>query len=137
MAIHVARIPVFVLLCIALAVTSCVHVGQRLLHIEVELDGKVAFEGIRGVPDNTPVEQMWDVLNGVPFEMTADYADSLSDPDEQTRTLNGNVVVRIRHVDHELAVASLSSLALERGGSDSSWFLSDGEANRVKQASAK
>jgi hypothetical protein len=113
-----------------LAVTSCGHVGQRLLHIEIERDGKIAFEGIRGVPDNMPVEQMWDVLGDVPFETTADSLGT----DVRTFALDGNVVVRIKHVDRELGLASLTTLSLHRDATSSSWRLSDGETGRVKQA---
>lgn len=130
MKLHIARIGMLLLL--SPAMTSCVHIGQRHLHIEIELDGQVVFEGMRGVNDNMPVEQMWRVLDDVPFKMTAGYLNSLGSTDIQTHTLNGKVLVRIKHVDRQLAIASLSSLSLSRD-STGSWLLDDGETGRVEQ----
>ena len=131
---HVTRIIVLALL--VLATTSCVHIGQRLLHIEIELDGQVVFTGMRGVRDDMPVEQMWGVLADVSFELAADSASSHEGTSERSRSLDGNVVVRIKHVDRELAVASLSSLSLTRDAATSSWSLSKGESERIQQAVA-
>ena len=132
---HSARITALALLCIAM--TSCVHNGQRLLGIDIELDGQVMFTGMRGVRDDMRVEQMWDVLPDVTFETAPDSADAVEGKSERTRKLDGNVVVRIKHVDRELAAVSLSSLSLTRDGADSSWSLSKGESERIQQAIAK
>jgi hypothetical protein len=98
------------------------------------LDGQVTFEGIRGVPDNMPVDEMWDVLGDVHFEIDEDAVSHL---DALTQDLTGSIVVRIKHVDDELGMASLSSLSLSREAIGSSWLLGDGVTDRVKRASAK
>ncbi|MFP6675768.1 MAG: hypothetical protein VB878_11875 [Pirellulaceae bacterium] len=94
----------------------------------------MTFEGIRGVPDNMPVDEMWDVLGDVHFEIDEDAVGHL---DALTQDLTGSIVVRIKHVDDELGMASLSSLSLSREAIGSSWLLGDGETDRVKRASAK
>jgi hypothetical protein len=115
---------------------SCVHVGQRLLTIQIELDGQVAFEGIRGVPDNMPVEQMWDVLDDVSFK-SVDTETTSRLSDQKARSLEGRVVVRIKHVDRELANTSLTSLTLAKDTTGGSWLLPADEVKRIKQAAKK
>ena len=109
--------------------TSCVHVGQRLLTIQIEVDGQVVLEGIRGVPDNTPVNEMWDVLGDVSFM-------SMSAEHEHPDTLNGNVVVRIKHVDRQLTSAKLKTLSLQPDDAGSEWSIGKDEAERIKQAAS-
>ena len=130
-----ARIAALALL--GLAITSCVHIGQRLLYVDIELDGQVVFTGMRGVRDDMRVEHMWGILKDVTFHTAADSADAVEDNSERTRTLSGNVVVRIKHVDRELAAVSLSSLSLTRDAPNSSWSLGKGESERIQQAIAK
>lgn len=114
--------------------TACgVPVGQRLLTVQIELDGVITFEGIRGVPDNMPVEQMWSVLKDVSFQLTNKAAVSNS-ADTQTCSLNGKVVVRIQHVDRNLGRAALTSLSLRKGEPGSSWSLEQNEVDRIKRA---
>ncbi len=65
--------------------------GQRLLTVQIESDGNVVYEGIRGVPDNTPVFEMWDVsatfdLNPPPVKATVQKRPM------NARTLEGAVV---------------------------------------------
>ena len=93
--------------------------------------------GIRGVRDDMPVAQMWDVLPDVRFEIAADSAGSFEDTGEGTGTLNGEVVVRILHVDRELGKALLSSLSLTREPDKTSWSVSREECERVKKAIAR
>ena len=112
-----------------LTTISCVHVGQRLLTIQIEVDGKVMFEGIRGVPDTMAVNDMWDVLSDVSFEARTDQAPSAE--------LNGNVIVRIKHVDRELATAQLNTLSLQSDPSGSKWVIGKDESERIKQAAAQ
>ena len=100
--------------------TSCLHVGQRLLTFQIELDGQVVFEGNRGVPDNMAVDRMWDILGNVSFEATTEQ--------EHPVHLEGNVVVRIKHVDHELTSAKLKAISLQPDASGSQWSLSEDRA---------
>jgi hypothetical protein len=120
-----------------LCASSCGHVGQRLLHIEIELDGKVVFTGIRGVRDDMPENQMWDVLPEVVFEVAAGPDGPGEDGGEKSRTLTGKIVVRIKHVDRELASTTLPSLTLSREPGSKSWSLSRAQAERVKFAASK
>jgi hypothetical protein len=106
--------------------------GQRLLTIQIESDGNVVYEGIRGVPDSTPVDGMWEVLGDVPFEPTDTQAHRTEDENANERTLNGTVVLRIKHVDKELASASVEELALHY--SDGKWLLDAAEVSRIKQS---
>lgn len=93
-------VPLLVLLSI-----GCAHYGQRLLTYEIDVNGQVLYQGMRGVPDNLPVEKMWKVLEEVEFEST---------PNQTPPTpLPGVVVVRIKHVNKELAKRSLPSAAIK------------------------
>jgi len=119
------------LLCMSLS--SCTPSGQRLLTVQIESDGNVVFDGIRGVPDNTPVVEMWNVLGDIPFETTADDNSAL-DGEENARRLEGAIVVRIKHVDNELASASLKTLTLRSDDGGASWTLDGAEVKRIKVA---
>jgi hypothetical protein len=50
-----------------LAIPACglLQPGQRLLHFEIEQDGKLAFSGIRGVPDYRAHRRAW-IPRGAP-----------------------------------------------------------------------
>ena len=117
-----------------LAVPSCrfPHVGQRLLDIEIEQDGKPAFSGIRGVRDDMPVKQMWDVLGDVPFEASGDEVPGTTDRDADSVTLTGKVLIRIKHVDRVLAETTVSELKLVRSGGTPTWMLAAGEGQRIR-----
>jgi hypothetical protein len=114
--------------------TSCVHVGARLLHVQIEVDGVTTLEGIRGVPDNMPVEEMWDVLTKVPFQPTGGATATPDSADAKTWSLSGTIVVRIKHVDRVLASATLTSLSLNKDMSGTAWSLPRNEVSRIKQA---
>ena len=111
-----------------LAIPACGHVGQRFLVFQIELDGQVVLEGMQGVSDIMPVDEMWDVLGKVPFSAK----EGQTPPDE----LEGDVVVRITHVNKELASAKLKTLSLQPDAAGSNWSLSAAEAERVKRAAA-
>lgn len=108
-----------------LTTTSCIPAGQRLLTIEIELNGLVAFQGIRGVPDNLAIDKIWNIIGEVTFTSDSDQP--------QTIELTGDIVVRIKHVESELANAKLEALSLERDTTNSGWRLQEGEAKRVKK----
>ncbi len=110
-----------------LAIPACGHVGQRLLTVQIELDGQVVLEGIRGVPDNMPVDEMWDVLGEVAFAAKGG---------PPSGDLEGEVVVRIKHVDRELASANLKNLKLTPNDAGSEWSLPQGQVERIKQAAS-
>ena len=114
-----------------LAITSCVNVGQRLLHFEVESGEGIAFTGFRGVPDNTPVDKMWDVLDDLPLDVSDEVADSISS-DELAHTISESVTIRIKHVDNVLGELSLSSLTLTRPDGSAAWQLADEDVNRIQ-----
>ena len=114
--------------------SSCAPVGQRLLHIDIEVDGQVAYSGIRGVPDSTPVEKMWNVLEDVPFDPPSDSIDATTKPGKTSQTLTGGIVVRIKHTDRELASASLESVTVNWDQETSHWYLSETESDRVRKA---
>ncbi len=122
----------FIVGCVLLC-TSCMHVGQRLLHIEVEVDGQIVCDGIRGVRDDMPVNEMWNVLDSMSFESTGVIPAPATGDEWQ---LQGDVVVRIKHVDHELARSALSALSLTRNASGSGWSVDAAEVERIQSAYA-
>ena len=117
-----------------IAVASCrfPHVGMQLLDIDIVQDGKPVFSGIRGVRDDMPVKQMWDVLGDVPFEASGDEVPGTTDRDADFVTLTGKVLIRIKHVDRVLAESTVSELKLVRSGGTSTWMLAAGEGQRIR-----
>ena len=117
-----------------LATVSCLHYGQRLLTIQIERDGQVVFEGIRGVPDNMPIKEMFDVVGSVAFKSTAADTKASGGSETQARSLAGKIVVRIKHVDLELASATLETLSLHSDATGAAWSIGETEVARLKQA---
>jgi len=129
---------------ILLTGTSCVpdlHIGQRLLTIQILLDDQIVLEGYRGVDDRTPIDEMWDVLESVEFHTPTE--DPVSDITVEAGTkcsLEGNVVVRIKHVEQVLAQAELkklTALAFEAKNDRGFWMIGPADARRVKQSAVK
>ncbi len=133
---YYSRIVVTVFLCMSMTSLSCARPGQRLLTVQIESNGTVVYEGIRGVPDNTPVAEMWNVLGDVPFESRADD-ESPVDKEQNVRKLQGAIVVTIKHVDQQLARTSVEELTLHSIDSGASWSLESTEAQRIKEAAGE
>jgi len=110
---------------------SYLHVGQRLLNFEILLDDKIQFTGFRGVNDNMPVQQMWDVLADITFK-PVDTETKTDTPNQTTLTYQGKVVVRIKHVDEELDSISTETLTLSKSAETNSWSLNQQEVDRLK-----
>ena len=120
---------------LAMALAGCG--GQRLLTIEILQDGKVVLSGIRGVPDSTPVDPMWNELDDLEFESSKKLPGD--DEGSDATTLAGESIVRIRHTDNVLAEKKVSDLKLTKVKDKDKhlWKLADGEADRVRKAKAK
>ena len=130
------RVRAVFVLPLCLAMVSC-HMGQRYLTFEIEVDEKVVLAGHRGVPDDTPVDEMWDRLDDISFDVPEDSTSELEAAAGQSLTLDGNVVVRIRHVDRELSRAAVSSLTLTRDTPSSAWTLSESDLEQFQRANAE
>ena len=104
--------------------------GQRLLTFQIEVDGAIAFEGLRGVAGSMSVERMWGVLPDVCFERS-NHVDAASSPESDVHSLSGQIVVRIVHVKNELAKSTLQSLTLQKNADGSDGSLQESEAERV------
>lgn len=122
-----------VMLCLPLTSVSCLP-GQRLLTIQIEVEGNPEYEGVRGVPDSTPVAQMWDVLGDVRFKPTTTKASSQNAAPLDSQVLEGAIVVRIMHVNDELATASRSKLTLRYDDATDAWKLEQTEVERIRDA---
>ena len=119
---------------IALGASSCLPPGQRLLSITIASDGLVTFEGIRGVRDTMPRDQMWRVLEHVPFQLVNNSAKLTANDQGQSCSLSGKVTVRFYHVKDNLLHADLSSLVLQKSETDNYWYLDKHQASRIKKA---
>jgi len=106
-------------------------VGQRLLHFEILVDDQIQLSGLRGVNDNMPIHQMWDVLPDITFE-PVDKETKTAAPNQTTLTYQGKVVIRIKHVDDELDSISTETLTLSRSAETNSWSLNQQEVDRLK-----
>ena len=130
---HYSRIVVTVFLCMSMTSLSCTRPGQRLLTVQIESNGTVVYEGIRGVPDNTPVTEMWNVLGDVPFESRV-HDESPVEDEQNVRKLQGAIVVRIKHVNQQLGRTSVEDLTLHSIDSGASWSIDSAEIQRIKEA---
>ncbi|MBL8816310.1 MAG: hypothetical protein JNL58_09785 [Planctomyces sp.] len=88
---HYSRIGFTVFFCMSMTSLACTRPGQRLLTVEIESNGTVVYEGIRGDPDNTPTAKMWNVLSDLPFESKVDD-ESTVEGKQSVRKLRGVVV---------------------------------------------
>jgi len=112
-------------------VTTNLLPGQRLLNFEILLDDQIHFTGFRGVDDNMPISQMWDVLPDITFE-PVDKKSKTDAPNQTTLTYKGKIAIRIKHVDDELGSISTETLTLSRSAETNSWSLNQQEVNRLK-----
>ena len=112
-------------------VPSYLHVGQRLLLFEIQVDDQIHLSGLRGVNDNMPIHQMWDVLADITFE-PVDKETKTDAPNQTPLTYQGKVVIRIKHVDDELDSISTETLTLSRSAETNSWSLNQQEVDRLK-----
>ncbi len=96
-------------------------------------NGNIVYSGIRGVPDSTRVNEMWDVLGDIPLELTD--SDKNSTEDASGRILDGAITVRIKHVDRVLASVALEHLELR--SISGKWSLDAAEVSRIKKSAQK
>ena len=111
-------------------IPACVP-GQRLLQIQVEVDGVTRFEGYRGVSDSLPISNMWQKIEDIPL---ANLESTDATPTStKTLKLEGDIVVRILHTGSELSSAKCDSLQLDcPDGSD--WYFAPREVARIQPA---
>ncbi len=122
--------------CLPLTSVSCMP-GQRLLTIQIEVDGSVVYEGSRGVPDNTSVTEMWEVLGDVRFEPSHIESSSSKEGSDSIRFIEGEIVLRIVHVKDALADAQLDELKLRYDAEEDAWRLEKSEVGRIKTTFGK
>ena len=91
----------------------------------------INLSGLRGVNDNMPIHQMWDVLPDITFE-PVDKETKTAVPNQTTLTYQGKVVIRIKHVDDQLDSISTETLTLSRSAETNSWSLNQEEVDRLK-----
>jgi hypothetical protein len=106
-------------------------VGQRLLDFEILIDDQIQLSGFRGVNDNMPIHQMWDVLPDITFEHV-DKKTKIDAPNQTTLTYQGKIGIRIKHVDEELDSISTTTLTLSRSETTNAWSLSQKDIDRLK-----
>ncbi len=130
-------IGVTAILCFVAIFLSCAPLGQRLLTVQVESQGKVLFEGIRGVPDSTPIHSMWDELDKVPLEVSSIEAHATDKSEQKEWQLQGPLLVRIKHGPRELAQSTVETLTVHKGEAGTTWKLDRDEVNRIKARASK
>ena len=114
-----------------LLIPGCGMPGQRLLTIEIHENDELRFRGIRGVPDDTPFDEMWDYLNSVRFAPQAEDEDAAQ---KSVRPeLKGSVRVIIFHGESQLATSQVNSLTLTRNDSGG-WQISPAALKQIKGA---
>ncbi|MEM7477877.1 MAG: hypothetical protein AAF483_23065 [Planctomycetota bacterium] len=113
---------------LCLMLSACMPPGQRLLDISIEVDGQAKIEAIYGVPDYTPVEDMWDELSVVEFQCSPEEAAGIF---ESYGSIEGEVVITIRHVQDVLASSTVNDLLMVQGRNKASWKISPDEIQRL------
>ena len=106
--------------------------GQRLLTVQIEKDGAVVYEGFHGVPDTTPVPEMWDVLENIAFEPIERGGGNADAEDGAKQTMDGSIIVRLMHVDAVLATSELESLTIT--SLEDGWSLDGDQVSRIKDS---
>ena len=102
------------ILLLASLTIGCLPLGQRLLNVEIEVDGVKRFEGIVGVPDSTSKKAMWNSVDDVEFRAVT--------PNDAPN-LECDIVVRILHTKHELTSSRCKQLRLMPGDAKGTFFL--------------
>ncbi len=125
------------ILCVVATFLSCTPLGQRLLTIQVESQGTVLFEGIRGVPDSTPIASMWDELDKVAFEASSIDVHWTDKAERDAWKLEGPLLVRIKHGPRELAQSTIETLTVHKGEAGTTWKLDREEVDRIKAMASK
>ncbi|MCA9105746.1 MAG: hypothetical protein KDA83_09995 [Planctomycetales bacterium] len=110
----VQSLAVLFLVMYASSTIGCLPLGQRLLNVEIEVDGVKRFEGIVGVPDSTSKKAMWNSVDDVEFRAVT--------PDDAV-DLEGDVVVRILHTGNELTSSRCEQLRLLPGDAKGTFLL--------------
>ena len=112
--VSVQSLAVLFLVMYASSTIGCLPLGQRLLNVEIEVDGVKRFEGIVGVPDSTSKKAMWNSVDDVEFRAVT--------PDDAV-DLEGDVVVRILHTGNELTSSRCEQLRLLPGDAKGTFLL--------------
>lgn len=126
--IHAQRIIILTLIFTLSGAIGCVLPGQRLLTIQIERDDMTIFSGNYGVPDNTPVDKMFDIVAQVDLDATTAYSKTVNSQqkvEEPQESLPGQLVLLIFHSDKELARRNISNLEMSQ--------VSEGKHWRVKE----
>lgn len=124
------RIGIVALVLALAGATGCAFPGQRLLTIQIERDGMTIFSGNYGVPDSTPVDEMYDVVTKVDLDATTASSKTINSQqsnEEPQESLPGQLVLLILHSDEELARRNISNLEMSQ--------ISEGKYWRVKEIS--
>ena len=125
------RIAFSVLAIVLAGASGCAFPGQRLLTIEIDRDGLTIFSGNYGVPDSTPVDEMFDVVTKVNLDATNASNKTVSQSEaaggEAQESLPGQLTLRIKHSGEELALRKISNLEMSQ--------VSEGKYWRVKEIS--
>ena len=112
-------------------VPSYLHVGQRRLCFEILVADQIQFMGFRGVNDNMPIHQLWDVFTDIAFEPVVKETET-NEPKWWEVHFKGKVVIRIKHVDEELDSISTKTLTLSRSETTNAWSLRQKDIDRLK-----
>ena len=75
---------------------------------------------------------MWDVLEDIPFEPIETGGDNADAKDGAKQTLDGSIIVRIKHVDAVVATSELESLTIT--SNEDGWSLDGDQVSRIKDS---
>lgn len=115
--------------------SSATSTGQRFLHFQVKENDKLVFETKTGVPDDTPVEKMWDAIEKATFEVSKEYAESI-EANATSHQLKGPVVIEISHVGKKLTSSTIDTLQLKKD-ENNDWVIDESELDLIKQSAVK
>ena len=106
--------------------------GARYLEIEVLHQGRPVLHQESGVPDHHRRSVVWRGLSGLPL---MEYSSLESDPGSPfTRTLQGDVIVKIQHIQTPFVTVRTDTLTIQRRNrADREWFISAEEIERLAE----
>ncbi len=114
---------------LVVASLGCAPPGQRLLRFQIEQGGNQVAEGIRGISDSAEVDEMWDIVEEVPFQLRNEPADAKAG---DTMPIAGPVTIRILHVERQLATAELAELSLVRDADGKAWRITPEQSDLLR-----
>ena len=123
--------------------SSCIPMGQKLLHLEISRGGVLLAELVYPVRDTSDVDAMWAAAGRRPFRcvLALDELRPVERPTSEEpllARLEGVLQLSLMHTDYLESRVTLEGVCLERSDERAAdWRLSAGDVARVRRAASR